>query len=49
MMASDANKDILKSAGLYTDEGVMEAVLAEVGRFLKDLSGKKVEVPMPNH
>lgn len=67
MMASDANKDILKSAGLYTDEvdaagandmgivveaedeGVMEAVLAEIDRFLKDLSGKKVEVPMPNH
>ena len=59
MMASDANKDILKSAGLYTDEveaagandmaivvdaedeGVMEAVLAEVDRFLNDLSGKK--------
>lgn len=59
MMASDANKDILKSAGLYTDEveaagandmaividaadeSVMEDVLAEVDRFLNDLSGKK--------
>ncbi|WP_082148234.1 DUF1116 domain-containing protein [Carnobacterium sp. 1290_CSPC] len=61
MMASDANKDILKSAGLYTDEveaagandmaivveaddeSVMEKVIAEIDRFLSDLSGKKDE------
>lgn len=59
MMGSDANKDILKTAGLYTDEvegasandmaiviesddeNIMEAVEAEVDRFLNDLSGKK--------
>ena len=61
MMATDANKDIFKTAGLHTpeleaasandmaivvdteNETVVESVLAEVERFLGDLSNKKAE------
>ena len=59
MMATEANIDIFRSGGLYTeeletatpndmaivvdtdDEAVVDAVLEEVERFLKDLSVKK--------